>query len=187
MYKLNKVYVHPKMSLSLDKGTIDLELIDALKQWSKIYVKHEIPYITLRREMYDNEYLNLPITVALFEENVTFFNKYFKRVHFADFIYNAFNMQALNYLTKNKLNTFWKKAYFNLYYYPIKGFKFSFDHFAIGQVKYLNSFAREGWDFTSKDWIFGSNLKWDVPHELYKGNKIQSFYFRTYQSTTNLH
>jgi hypothetical protein len=175
------------MALALDKGTIDLEVLDALKQWVKIFMKHNDPYIGIRRESYDFEYLRQPITVALFEENLTFYNKYFKRVHFEHYIMNAFNNVAFEQMYKEKINSPWKKLYFNWYFYPFKGFKFSIDHYAIGQKKYLFSLGREGWDYSSKDWVWGSNLKWDVPNELYKGNNIQSFYFKTYQSTANIH
>lgn len=178
--------MNPRMALLLDKGKIDYEILNHLRQWQKIYIKHDQPYIGIRREVYDYEYLNLPVTMALFEENITFYNKYFKRVHFEHFVMNLFNNKAYKSLHDEKLNSIWKKIYFNYYYYPFKGFKFSIDHYAIGQKKYLFKYIREGWDFSSKDWIWGSNLKWDVPNELYKGNNIQSYYFRTYQSTSDI-
>jgi len=175
------------MSLSLDKGTIDNEVIDALKQWKKVYDLHDNPYIGLRRSVYDNEYLMQPVTIALFEENLTFFNKYFKRAHFEHYIYNHFNVKALESLYKNKINSPLKKVYFNFYYSPLKAFKFSSDYYAMGKRKYKFSFFRDGWDYTSRDWIYGSNLKWDVPNELYKGNNMTPYYFSTYQKSSNLH
>ncbi len=181
LYKINRVYVNPNMTLSLDKGLIDYELLDAVIQWDQIFRTHDNPYIGLRRQVYDNEYLRQNITKALFEENIIFFNKYFKRCHFEHFIFNIFNWYHLPKLKRSKLNSPFKKIWFYFYFRYFKAFNFSADFYTIGQIKYLFSLSREGWDFSSKDWIYGSNLKWDVPDELYKGDNVTDFYLENFQ------
>jgi hypothetical protein len=187
LYKINKAYVNPKMALSLDKGTIDYEIIDALEQWHKIYLKHEQPYIGIRRYDYDIEYLTQPVTQALFDENVTFFNKYFKRVHFEQYVMNIFNILAIEHLKKKRINSFYKKVYYKWYFKPFVSFIFNIDYYTIGKIKYKITYFREGWDFSSKDWIWGTNMKWDVPDELYKGNNYQNFILPNGQSVPNIH
>lgn len=186
MYKINRLYVNPKLALSLDKNTIDHEVIDALEQWNKVYLKHDSPYIGIRRLEYDIEYLSQPITVALFEENITFFNKYFKRVHMEQYILNIFNAYAIDHLKKIKINTMMKKIYYRMYYKPFVAFIFNIDYYTIGQRKYKFSHFREAWDFSRMDWIYGSNLKWDVPDELYKGNTFRKYTFPNGQSVQNI-
>jgi hypothetical protein len=181
LYKINRVYVNPNMTLSLDKGLIDYEILDALIQWDEVFRSHENPYIGLRRKVYDNEYLRKNISQALFEENIIFFNKYFKRAHFEQYIFNIFNWSHLPNMKQNKLNSPFKKIWFYYYFRPFKAFKFSSDFYTIGQIKYLFSLSREGWDFSSKDWIYGSNLKWDVPDELYKGENNRNYYLENFQ------
>src|SRR5690606_1459108 len=77
----------------------------------------------------------------------------------------------------NKLST-QQKLYYKLYFNPFKAFKFSIDYWAMGRKKYIMSWFRTGWEYSSKQWIYGTNLKWDVPDELYKGNdNVRKFYF----------
>jgi len=187
LHKINKAYVNPKMALSLDKGTIDYDIIDALEQWNKVFLKHEQPYIGIRRSDYDIEYFNQPVTLALFEENITFFNKYFKRVHFEHYIMNVFNHHTIEHLKKTRLNSFAKKNYYKWYFKPFVAFIFHIDYYTIGKTKYKFSHLRDGWDFTSKDWIWGTNMKWDVPDELYKGNNYDDYILENGQSIPNIH
>lgn len=187
LYKINKLYVHPSMSLALDKGTIDSEVLDALTQWKKLFSKHYTPYIALRREVYDNEWLRQPITIAMLEENIIFYNKYFKRVHFEHFFHNHMNASALGFLYKKKINSLIQKLYFHVYFRPFKAFLFHIDYYTIGKYKYKFYYFKDGWDYQSKDWTYGSNLKWDVPDELYKGNQNQSLIMPTGQNYNNIY
>jgi hypothetical protein len=66
-------------------------IIDALRQWNCLYQNHYQGFIAIRRRYYDNEWMMQNITMAMFDENITFYNKYFKRVHFEHFIYKNFN------------------------------------------------------------------------------------------------
>jgi hypothetical protein len=186
-YKINKLYVNPRLSLHLDKGTIDHVIIDALRQWNCLYQNHYQGFIAIRRRYYDNEWMMQNITMAMFDENITFYNKYFKRVHFEHFIYKNFNENLYVVLHTKKFNTVFKKLYF-LYYRLFEAFLFHNDYYTIGKIKFRHSFLREGWDYTSKQWTFGANLKWDVPDELYKGdNNLQSVLLPTGQRLNNIH
>jgi hypothetical protein len=123
----------------------------------------------------------------MFDENITFYNKYFKRAHFEQFIYNVFNMMALKVLYKKKINSILRKIYFKWYYSPFKAFLFSIDYYTIGKNKYKYFVAKEGWDFSSRDWIYGANIKWDVPDELYKGDQRRNYYYRDWSKSGNIH
>jgi hypothetical protein len=187
IYKINKLYTNPRLSIHLDKGTIDYEIADAMIQWDKIFNKHSNSWVEIRRNAYDNEWFIQPITLAMLDENIIFYNKYFKRVHFEQHIFNHLNRYALTQIMYKKMSNIFEKVYFYLYYRPFLAFIFNIDYYTIGKIRHNNYLFKQGWEYSSKDWIWGSNLKWDVPDELYKGNQNQSFYYETGQSTTKLY
>lgn len=175
-YKLNKVFIHPMMAQKLDEGSIDYDIIDHLKQWKRLFNQHDDPYIILRRLVYDQQYTMQPTTIALLDENITYWNKYTQRVSYEHYIYHGLLEQVLREQRQVKLNTLFKRLYSKFYYSVFKSFIFGIDYWSIGKKKYKYMVAAGYTEFSSREYLYGLNLKWDVPLELYKGEYNKRFY-----------
>jgi hypothetical protein len=184
-YKINKVYSNPKVALSLDKNTLDMEILNAFRQWANVFNNFNEPYIGIRRKSYDWEFLNLPLTQALLDEGVIIVNKYNKRVHAEQYISYHFMSLVEKYLKKNKVNSLYRRLRMT-YYNIIKGFKFSTNFYVMGQKKYL-LIPIEGPTLPENEFIYGLNLKWDVPIELYKSKTHESYWTMDGTKLGNVH
>ena len=68
-----------------------------------------------------------------------------------------------------KAKGFLNQFYF-IYYSIFKSFVFSLNFLAIGNKNYFIQAFKTNEDYTSGLYIHGSNMKYDVPSELYKGD-----------------
>jgi hypothetical protein len=153
----------------LDDGSIDYLIHDILKQWEFLISKHGIKAsLGIRKEVTDYNYLDLPITKALFDENILLYHKYNKQVQLEQHIYIKF----LKFYLKGKYDKKFTvlQRFYGVYYSAIKAYKFSNDGINIGRYRRILYIMYPPWEFTGKLKYHGYNLKWDVPHELYKGN-----------------
>jgi hypothetical protein len=176
LFKINKFYLNPHMSSSLDKGLIDHEFFDAMKQWRHIYNVFSNAWIGIRRKLYDNQFIQLPLTRALLEEGILFEHKYHKRVAMEHYIYFKFLLILFRSLKNEQIKTsFWKPFYFQ-YYNVVEAYRFNSNWYTIGNKKSIGFYDKLGWEWEANEWIHGINLKWDVPDELYKGSHNIKFY-----------
>jgi hypothetical protein len=129
---------------------------------------HYNTFLAIRKDPVDFIYFQQPITKALLDENILFYHKYNKKVFFEQVIYIKFLRYVLTPIFERKFNILQKL--YSIYYSNIKSFKFSNNGINMGRERRLFYFGRDGWEFENKLKFHGYNLKWDVPHELYKGN-----------------
>lgn len=187
-HKINKIYCNPEMSLSLDKGSIDIEILDVFKQWKSINKKYNDPHIKVRRDFSDWEYFSLPLTRAMLNENILLCHKYNKQVEMEQYIYNYFVFITYDLFKIKKLGrNIFSILYFYLVYSPFYAFKFSIDYFAIGQRKQLLRHVSTGHEMEVNQWMHGTNLKWDIPTELYKKQTITPYRDIDGSYTSNMH
>lgn len=170
-YKVNKLFVNPRLEKYLDSGEIDWLITNAIGQWGKFAEDYpNETFLTIRKRIRDHEYFRQSITKAMLDENIILFEQYFKKVIPHQYLYGRYLSREKELLKKKMLNIFSYPYY--IYYSFMKAVNFRLSVISIGNRPYFMAPLKPGQEYTSNLYRNGYNIKYDVPNELYKGNTI---------------
>lgn len=169
LFKINSLYINPKLSKYIDNGSIDYLIGDVINQWAKLIHFKNQPEINIRRRIVDFEYFKQDITQAFLESNILTYERYNKKVFPSQVVYSYFFLISKKLFFINHFLSLYSKLKFTKFSI-FDAFVFRIDFFTIGSKPYFISYNRPGLEYPKKLFYWGYNIKYDVPMELYKGN-----------------
>lgn len=173
-YKINRLFINPRLEKFLESDEIDMIIVNAIGQWGKFAEDHPSEtFLAIRKRQMDHEYFRQEITKAMLDENLILFERYFKKVIPQHFIYGKYFSMEKEFLKKKMLNAFRFPIY--VYFCLMKASYFRYSILSIGNRAYFFAPLKEGSEYTWVKYRHGYNIKYDVPNELYKGSTIVSF------------